>query len=98
MICIALALLVAGPVHKKAIRPMDHQDSHYHITEDPKGSNAPQESNQKAQPTEELGSDGHHCERSRNAHLLGEETHSTSETIAAEPTQHLFRHVSGKPA
>jgi len=89
----SLALLSAGPVHKKAETMMYSQNCDQHVYTDSERRDSGQESEDEPDPPEELGSDGQEGQWSWNMRHASEEIHRSGESEASEPTQHLLRTV-----
>ena len=92
MILDSLAFLIAGPVDKKAVRPMYCNDRDKHHAGDAEGGDAREQSDRKTDGTQEFCGDGQEREDCGNARAR-EVLHRPLEIVAAEPAERFLRAV-----
>ena len=85
MIFDSFTFLGAAPVHEQSEPLMDHEYRYDHVAENPKRRYPGQEADDEPDPPEKLGADGEKRERSGDAKLLSEKSHSSAKSVAAKP-------------
>jgi hypothetical protein len=94
VVLVSLTLLVSKPVREKSEVPVNHRNGDKHVYANAQRGDAAQESENQAQPAEELRANRQEGQRGRDAQRLGEKAHGAAKAIATEPAQHLLRPVS----
>ncbi len=72
---------------------MEHQDGDDHVGEHAEGGDTGKQSDDEAEPAEELRRDGEERKERGNVQRPGKEAHRSLVTVSPEPSQHLLRTV-----
>jgi len=89
----AFALLVAEPVCKKAVVPVDHGHGHHHVASDAESGSAAQKAENQADTSQKFCEDGQEGSGRGDMHALSEKTHGGGKSKPAKPAEGLLRTV-----
>ena len=89
----AFALLVAEPVCKKAVVPMDQGHGHHHVASDAESGSAAQKAENQADTSQKFRADGQEGQGRGDMHALSEKIHGGGKSKPAKPAEGLLRTV-----